>query len=100
MKGGRHGCLYTILFGTFYWGWLMIKWLFKYLFFACVFVCLLIIVPVIWLIRAITKNRPAVRASDWKPEWLVTFMRRAGKTYTDHKGMWVCQACGWVGKTG
>lgn len=37
--GKGHGCLFTILFGVYYWPWLVCKWFFKYIVFIMYWDC-------------------------------------------------------------
>ena len=80
-----HGCLWTILFGLFYWTWLIIKWTFKYLIVFLWYIC------VEWwraIIVAIS-SKPYSR-----PQFIINLLRRRGKAYTDHQTMFICNNCG------
>ena len=84
MKKG-HGCLYTVLFGIFYWTWLVIKWCCKY----CIALCYWIIAGWITaIVCAVQKKKFST------PQWYKKMMRRKGKTYTDEKTIFICQDCG------
>ena len=80
-----HGCLWTVLFGIFYWTWLIIKWIFKLIvaFFYFIFIA--------WIraIIAASKKRPFSH-----PDWYRKMMQRRGKTYNNEKTVFVCNNCG------
>jgi len=80
-----HGCLYTIFFGIFYWGWLATKWACKY------FVALMYWICAAWVLMIIA----AVKKKKFEhPQWHKKMMRRKGKAYTDEKTVFVCNECG------
>lgn len=80
-----HGCMFTIIFGFYYWGWLLFKWFVKFM------VGLTYWLSWAWIsfiYCSITKN-------EWKkPDWYIKFMRVQGKMYNDQKSIAVCQTCG------
>ena len=80
-----HGCLWTILFGFFYWTWLIIKWIFK------LTIAMMWYLLVEWwrAIIIVIQKKPYS-----KPEWLTKMLRRRGKTYTEHQTVFVCNNCG------
>ena len=94
-----HGCLFTFLFGIFYWIWLIIKWVLKFTVAICWYALSIIIVPLKWFFLLISNSRGKISARDWTPEWLRKLMRRKGVVYTDYGSMWLCQNCGntWKG---
>lgn len=79
-----HGCLFSILFGVFYWTWLGIKWMFKYM--VALFYWIVMFTPVI-IVKA--------RGRQFNhPDWYRKMMQRKGKTYNNQKTVFVCNSCG------
>ncbi len=88
-----HGCLFTFLFGFYYWGWLIIKWIIK--FSVAVMYEIIkwgIIVPVTAIKCMLTKEK-FILANIKKPKWLRQFLRRRGKVYNERTKHMVCQDC-------
>ena len=81
-----HGLLFTLLFGIYYWMWLLFKWSVKYI------VAMTYWLSWAWISYIICK----VTKKDWvKPEWYKKFMRKSGKMYNDQKSVAICQNCGY-----
>ena len=80
-----HGCLFTILFGIFYWTWLMLKWIYKYIMFAVYWITWG------WISLIISK----IQGKNFRQaEWLCKLMQKSGKNYNVQKSVAVCQDCG------
>lgn len=94
-----HGCLYSLFFGIFYWGWLAIKWASKYF---KLFLYFFLIWPVLLILRfiiSLIKRRPFSIQNNMKhPEWVLKMMRKKGRVYNTQTKMAVCQNCGYSSK--
>lgn len=80
-----HGCLFTVLFGIYYWTWLFIKWCCKWSIYL-----LYLVFYASWA-YPLAKFR---KQNYKKPEWISKIMRRTGKMYNSGKTYAVCQDCG------
>lgn len=80
-----HGCLFTFLFGLYYWTWLIIKWMCKYFAYACY-----------WLfcgwVQVIIAKKKGIPFE--QPKSIKRMMQRHGKTYNHVHSYAVCQDCG------
>jgi len=84
-KKSGHGCIWTLLFGVFYWMWLLFKWMMKYLIAAIFFM----FVALYALIKSlVTKTEYRM------PLWFTRMLQRRGTTLSWHSTVFVCQDCG------
>ena len=81
-----HGCLFTVLFGIYYWCWFIIKWTCKY----TVYLFYWIFAGWMQLIIAKKNNRPFE-----KPAFINKMMQKSGKMYNNVNTYVVCQDCGY-----
>ncbi|NLM19427.1 MAG: hypothetical protein GX217_05325 [Clostridiaceae bacterium] len=90
-----YGCILTILFGVFYWAWLVFKWGLKYLFYISYLIFkwfLIFPVKVIWVI---IRKEKITTLNMRDPEFVTKIMRKANKIYNVQKSFAVCQSCGY-----
>jgi DNA-directed RNA polymerase subunit RPC12/RpoP len=81
-----HGCLFTILFGIFYWAWLVVKWTLKLM----IAILYLLLAAWIMVIAAAASNRQFKH-----PRWFKKMMQRKGKVYNEQTMVFVCNNCGY-----